>query len=238
MPRIFDRNMFIMLFSIMLGVVIITFFVADIMARTSTEEELTTKYTAEKRELEQKNANFTTRLLSSLSYFDKARELRSSGNYNFDLGYIWYNSALNEDENQTFNNYKNSTINHCVMSIENYSLGYDNFGVAKNMFINTLNYSGQFSNLVNLYVNLSKSAAKLCTLRTTASNYLMALAENLTYTNGSATFMGNMSNLTELLNDTLAEYENELAEYNELEDLIEKEYNIVGFSEIREEIAK
>jgi len=236
MPREFDRNLFIMLISVMLGVVIITFFAADIMARTSTEDRLTTKYTAEKNELEAKNTNFTTRLLSSLSYLDKARELRSQGNYNFDLAYIWYTSALNEDENETFQTYKNSTIENCLLAVENYSLGYDNFGVAKSMFVNTQNYSGKFSNLVGLYVNLSKSAAKLCMLRNNASNYLINLAENLTYTNGSATFMMNMSNITELLNDTLAQYMSMVMAYNELEDLIEKEYNIVGFSEIREEV--
>lgn len=236
MPRIFDRNMFIMLFSVMLGVVIITFFAADIMARTSTEEELTTRYTAEKNELEAKNTNFTTRLLSSLSYLDKARELRSQGNYNFDLGYIWYISALNEDENETFYTYKNSTIDNCLLAIENYSLGYDNFGVAKSMFVKTQEHSGKFSNLIGLYVNLSESAAKLCMLRNNASNYLIALAENLTYVNEGAAFMGNMSNLTDLLNSTLAQYLDELRNYDELEDMIEKEYNIVGFSEIREEI--
>ena len=236
MPRVFDRNMFIMLFSIMIGVVIITFFAADIMARTSTEEELTTRYTAEKKELEEKNTNFTTRLLSSLSYLDKARELRSQGNYNFDLAYIWYTTTLNEDEEEKFTAYKNDTITHCMHAIENYSLGYDNFGVAKSMFTNTMNYSGKFSNLVNLYVNLTQSAAKLCMLRETASNYLIDLAENLTYVDGAASFKQNMSNITELLNNTLAEYMQELGNYNELEDGIEREYNIVGFSEIREEL--
>lgn len=236
MPREFDRNLFIMLISVMVGVVIITFFAADLMARTSTEDRLTTKYTAEKNELEAKNTNFTTRLLSSLSYLDKARELRSQGNYNFDLAYIWYTSALNEDENETFQTYKNSTIENCLLAVENYSLGYDNFGVAKSMFVNTQNYSGKFSNLVGLYVNLSESAAKLCMLRNNASNYLIKLAENLTYTNGSAMFITNMSNITGLLNGTFAQYMSMLMVYNELEDLIEKEYNIVGFSEIREEV--
>jgi len=236
MPRVFDRNMFIMLFSVMLGVVVITFFAADIMARNSTEEKLTTQYNAEKNEIEAKNANFTTRLLSSLSYLDKARELRSQGNYNFDLAYIWYTSALSANQNETFNNYKNSTIENCLLAIENYSLGYDNFGVARSMFEKTRNYSGEFSNLVGLYVNLSESAGKLCMLRNNASNYLINLAENLTYTNGSASFMINMSNITDLLNSTLLEYMNLLMIYDELEDLIEKEYNIVGFSEIREEL--
>ena len=235
MPKEFNRNMFIMLFSIMIGVILITFFTADIMKNIEWEKK-EQQHQTEINTLESENTNFTTRLLSSLSYLDKARELRSSGNYHFDLAYIWYTSAINEDENGTFNTYKNSTIENCLLAIENYSVGYDNFGVAKSMFGNTLKYSGEFSNLVDLYINLSNSAAKLCMLRNTASNYLIYLAENLTYTDGAATFMGNMSNITDLLNSTLAEYLSELEDYDNLENLIEKEYNIVGFSEIREEL--
>ena len=36
--RLFDRNMFIMLSAIMVGVVIITFFVADIIKQTEVED--------------------------------------------------------------------------------------------------------------------------------------------------------------------------------------------------------
>ncbi len=235
MPREFNRNMFIMLVSVMIGIIIVTFFVADIMKNIEWEEK-EQQHQTQMDTLESKNTNFTTRLLSSLSHLDKARELRASGNYHFDLAYVWYTSAINEDENQTFNTYKNSTIENCYLAIENYSIGYDNFGVAKNMFSNTLNFSDTFSNLVELYVNITNSAARLCLLRNNASMYIIYLAENLTFRDGGAEFMNNMSNITDLLNNTLIKYLNELKNYNELEDLIEKEYNIVGFSEIREEV--
>jgi len=235
MSREFNRNMFIMLVSVMIGIIIVTFFVADIMKNIEWEEK-EQQHQTQMDTLESKNTNFTTRLLSSLSYLDKARELRASGNYHFDLACVWYTSAINEDENQTFNTYKNSTIENCYLAIENYSIGYDNFGVAKNMFSNTLKFSDTFSNLVELYVNITNSAARLCLLRNNASMYIIYLAENLTFRDGGTEFMNNMSNITDLLNNTLLKYLNELKNYNELEDLIEKEYNIVGFSEIREEV--
>ena len=231
MARVFDRNIFIMLLSVMVGVIIITFFVADIMARTQEGE----KYQIEIASIESQNVNFTTRLLSSLSYLDKSRESRSTGNYHFDLAYIWYISTLSVNDNISFDTYKTRSIDNCTSAIDIYELAYDNFGVAENMFTATIDYSGDFNNLVKLYVELSESGANLCQLRINASRYVMYLCENISFVGESVFIDPNATGLQELLNETIEEYQTELANYDELGDSIEKEYNIVGFSEIREE---
>jgi len=231
MGREFDRNIFIMLLSIMIGVIIITFFVSDIIARTDEGE----KHKIEIKSIEQQNTNFTTRLLSSLGYLDKARESRAEGNYHYDLAYLWYSSALVLTDNETLNTYKNSTFDNCSLAIESYNLGFSNFGVAQDQFEGTLAYSEGFSNLVNLYINLAESAANLCQLRINASTYILYLAENLTLVNGTAGFSGNVLDLNDMLNQTIGNYNSELQNYGNINDSIEKEYNIVGFSEIREE---
>jgi len=232
MGREFDRNMFIMLLAVMVGVSIITFFAADLIARTDEGE----KHKIEIESIEQQNTNFTTRLLSSLGYLDRARESRSEGNYHYDLAYLWYSSALVLTDNETLNAYKNSTFDNCSLAIESFTLGFSNFGVAQDQFEVTLTYSQDFSNLVNLYIDLAKSAGNLCQLRINASTCILYLAENLTLIDGSAGFSGNVSDLNDLLNQTIEDYNNELINnYGKISNSIEKEYNIVGFSEIREE---
>ena len=69
MVKIFDRNMFVMFLSIMIGIIIITFFIADIKARSEEEE----KYTIQIGNIEQKNLNFTNFFMKSSVLLDQAR---------------------------------------------------------------------------------------------------------------------------------------------------------------------
>lgn len=232
MAKLFDKNMFIMMISIMIGVVIITFFIADINARTQEEE----KYQTQIENIEKQNVNFTTRLLSSLGYLEKARDSRATGEYHFDLSYLWYTTALVETDNNTFHKYKNSSLDNCTYSIYYYDISYDNFGVAQKMFLNTLNYTYGFKDLVNLYVNLTRSGENLCKLRINTTIYIQSIVENMTFKDGGVNFSTNISNLTALLNESLSAFNNELEIYQGIESDIEKEYNIVGFSEIREQM--
>ena len=64
MVKIFDRNIFIMLLSIMVGVIIITYFFADIKARSEEED----KYTTEIGNIQQQETGSTVKM--SLFHFD------------------------------------------------------------------------------------------------------------------------------------------------------------------------
>jgi len=236
MVRVFDRNMFIMLLSIMVGVIIITYFYADIQNRMRTEK-LISKHTTEIKIIESKNINFTNGFIQSLGLLDLAREYRTDGNYNFDLAMMWYRSALSELNVDKLNDYRSKTINDCDSAIVNYTFSYDNFIEAKNRFNFTkgfVNYDVYLS-ILDLYVNLAESGSKLVSLRINASNYLKNIAENLTIKNNTVSYMTNISGLLELFNKTILRYHAEEDIYSDIEDQIEKEYDIIGFSEIREE---
>jgi len=141
---------------------------------------------------------------------------------------------LNADK---LNDYRSKTINDCDSAIVNYTFSYDNFIEAKNRFNFTkgfVNYDVYLS-ILDLYVNLAESGSKLVSLRINASNYLKNIAENLTITNNTVSYMTNISGLLELFNKTILRYHAEEDIYSDIEDQIEKEYDIIGFSEIREE---
>jgi hypothetical protein len=235
MVREFDRNMFIMLLAVMIGVIVITYFAGDIV-NSMHREELILKHTQEIETIESKNINFTTRFLDSMGDLDRARENRANGNYNFDLAFIWYTSALSEKNISNFELYKAWTIYNCDDAVYNYTLSNSNFGVAKTNFVKTksfTHYEG-YRNLLDLYVNLTESGERLTMLRINASLYLRNLADNLTITDGTVGFSVNVSELLDLFNETQLIYQVELGIYNLLEEQIEKEYNILGFSEERE----
>ena len=119
MVRLFDRNMFIMLLAIMIGAIIITYFIADIQNR-SRIETLTIEHTAEIETIEGKNINFTNRFLKSSVLLDGAREDRAFGDYHFDLAFLWYNSALLEKNNGTMELYKTRCIENCTSAMPKY----------------------------------------------------------------------------------------------------------------------
>jgi len=225
-----------MLLSIMIGVIIITYFYADIQNRMKTEE-LISEHTAEIKTIKSKNINFTNGFIHSLGLLDLAREYRADGNYNFDLAMIWYSSALSELNSTRLEECKTRVLNNCDNAIVNYTYSCNNFIEARNRFELTkglVNYKVYVS-ILDLYVNLTESGSKLVTLRINASNYLKNIVENITIVNNSVSYMSNVTSLLDLFNSTIAEYFEEENIYSGIEDQIEKEYNIIGFSEIREE---
>ncbi len=236
MSRIFDKNMFIMLLSIMIGVIIITFFIADIMRRSDIEE-LEKEHIMEIQNIEKKNLNFTSSFLSSMGDLDRARENRAEGNYYFELASIWYSSAWSEINESKMNTYKISSIDNCENALIYYKLSYNNFLIAKSHFEITkelVDYDYNFLNLLDLYMNLSGSAANLSNLRIQSSIYLEYLAENITMVEGRVEFLINMTDIQDLYNQSIESYNIEFMKYNEIDEEIEKEYDIFGFSEDRE----
>ncbi|MEF8849029.1 MAG: hypothetical protein V5A68_07855, partial [Candidatus Thermoplasmatota archaeon] len=232
MEKKFDRNMFIMLFAIMLGVVIITYFVADIARRSeieNLESEIKTK-NIEIENVKEDNINFTTRFLKSSGVLDKAREDRADGNYNFDVGFLWYTTALSEQNATQLENYKNKTIVKCENAMVNYTYSHKNFNSASDFYIKTKNYTvyNEYLSLLDLYVNLSKSGSKLTMHRYNASLYLKYLAENLTLENNKVVYNENISDLQDSFNESTMMYQQESETFEQLSDEI-TEYDIEGF---------
>ena len=228
MAREFDRNMFIMLLSIMIGAIIITYFAADIVRRSEIES-----LTTEIETIEERNINFTDHFMKSSVLLDSAKDDRAFGNYHFDLAFLWYNSALSEKNSSTMELYKNRTIDNCTNAMPNYLNSNNNFEEAKGSFNDTKAYTSydKYIEILDLYVNLTGSGAKLAMLRYNASVYLKYLAENLTLINGTVTYLENVSELMDLFNETLDAYDEELEVYEEYKDVID-EYEF--FEEIRE----
>lgn len=234
MVRLFDKNIFIMLLSIMIGAVVITYFVADLQF-SSDKEVLITQHTATISGIKEKNIDFTTYFIKSLGLLDMARVDRATGNYHFDLAFMWYTSALSETNNTKMELYKARIIDNCTNAMEKYDLSHDNFATANSFFNDTIAHIQyeSYSDLLNLYVNLTDSGMQLTLLRNDASMYLKYLAENLTFVGGEVLFSTNVSEILELFNTTQDLYGAMAQEYIEIEGQIEKEYDIEGFSEER-----
>jgi hypothetical protein len=220
----------------MIGFVIVTYFVADIVHKSQLEE-INTEHVSEIKTIEQNNINFTSSFLESSVLLDSAREDRAFGNYHFDLAQLFYTSALSEDNESIMNNYKNKSMSNCSKAMPNYLTAHDNFLISTNFFEKTKSFTTyeNYLSLLSKYVNLTQSGAKVTLLRYNASMYLKMIVENITYVNGSS-MLENSTNVTELLNlfnETLVMYAGAAAEYVEIQDEID-EYDIKGFSTIRE----
>ncbi|MBN2603524.1 MAG: hypothetical protein JXA91_05290 [Candidatus Thermoplasmatota archaeon] len=233
MARIFDRNLFIMLFSVMIGVVVITYFLADIVNQTKIDQ-LTARHTVEIENIEEMNINFTNNFLESSVLLDSAREFRAFGNYHFDLASLFYTSALSEKNISKIYDYKNRSIDNSSNAMPKYLNSYLNFKSASDFFNNTKKHTtyDNYLELLDLYVKLTNSGAILTMLRYNASMYLKYLAENITIQNGAA-FVTNETGLMDLLNMTLMMYGVEAGNYDDIEQDI-AEYDIKGFSPNRE----
>lgn len=234
--RVFDRNMFIMAIAIMLGIVVITYFVADIVHKSQIQE-LNTEHTNEIEIIEENNINFTSSFLESSVLLDSAREDRAFGNYHFDIGQLFYTSALSETNSTVIMSYKNISIDNCTLAMPKYLNSHQNFDQASVFFNNTKKFTlyDNYVELLNLYVNLSNSGAKLTMLRYNASQYLIMLAENITISSNGSVVLENVTELEALFNETMAMYGMELGTYEEIQDEID-EYDIKGFSTIREPV--
>ena len=233
MAREFDRNTFIMLSAIMVGVVIITYFAADIVNRSKIET-LTTEYDTQITTINEQNQNFINCFFKASVVLDQAREDRAFGNYHFDLAFLWYNSALYEKNSSTLELYKIRGIDNCTESLPYYVNSYGNFEDARIYFKETMSNTtyDRHINIIELYINLTYSGSNLSMHRYNASLYLMYLLENLTFDplNNSATYKTNVSGLLTLFYATMDSYNEELKVYDDIQQAID-EYEF--FEEIR-----
>jgi len=223
MAREFTKNMFVMLLSIMVGAIIVTYFVGDIVYQSNIRS-LTTQHTVEIETIEGKNINFTDHFLKSSVLLDSAREDRAFGNYHFDLAFLWYQSALSERNSSLMELYKNRTIDNCTNAMPQYLNSHQNFESAKSSFNDTKPYTSyeKYLEILDLYVGLTGSGARLAMLRYNATMYLKQLAENLTMINGTAGYSENISELMDLFNKTIEDYEDELGTYEEYQEEIDE----------------
>ena len=234
MAKEFDRNMFIMLAAIMVGVIIITFFVADIINK-STIETLTIEHDVAIQDVHSKNENFTDNFLQGSIIMDSAREIREVANLNFDFALFWFNDAL-AGANVWFNNkWINSTenltsrcIKNCTDAMIKYMASYNKFGESGPHFSNAKNFTDRdrYIEVLGYYIAFSQAGKKITLLRYNASKFLKLAAENLSLgeTELVIYLMQNYSIMEEL-------YAYSLSEYEELKEQID-EYTF--FDEIRE----
>ena len=224
MAREFDRNIFIMLFAIMIGIIIITYFVADIVNRSKIED-LTTQYEGEITTVIVQSENFTSHFLRSSVILDQAREDRAFGNYHFDLAFLWYQSALSETNSTLMGLYKVRGTDNCTNALPYYFNSNLNFKDAEGFFNDTKQYSEiKHLEILDLYTKLTDSGAKLSKLRYSASQYLMYIIENLTFNveNNNVTYLGNVSGLIVLFEEAMESYAGELGTYEELQEEIDE----------------
>ncbi len=220
MAKLFDRNMFIMMVAIMTGIVIVTFFIADIVNQSKIEV-LTEEHVVEIDDINSRNENFTDYFLQGSVTIDSGREVREVGNYYFDFALFWYTTALANMTNASIN----KCIESCWSAMAEYTTSYDKFDSSKPYFEEAKTYTDRYGTILDQYINFVKAGQNITLLRYSASNYLRQIAENLTLGNNE-----NISMLMELFNETTGLYDEALGEYEELKDLID-EY--LFFSEIR-----
>jgi len=225
MVRVFTRNMFIMLLSIMVGAIIITFFIGDIMNRTKIET-LTTEHQAEITSISSKSENFTSYFLKSSVVLDLARSDLALGNYHFDLALLWYNSGLAETDSLTLESYKTWGIDNLSLAMPNYIYSYDNYLEAKSFFNDTKFYTNYklYLDILDLYISLADSGSNLSMLRYNASTFLAYLTENLTFDekNNTVVFLVNVTDLLLSFDSAMEAYNNELEKYNEYQNAIDE----------------
>ncbi len=214
MSREFNRNMFIMLFAIMIGAIIITYFAADITRQTQIDE-LTESHVVEIAGINNKNENFTDNFLEGSLRMDSARETREVANYYFDFAFFWYNTALANTTNMTIQ----QCVENCTDAMNQYLTAYEKFGESKPSFKAAKNFTDKekYIEVLGYYERLSDAGKNITILRYNMSSYLMKMAQNLS--------IGNMSNivmLEELFNETMDLYGGALEEYEELKDQIDE----------------
>ena len=233
MGKEFTRNMFVMLLSIMIGVIIITYFIGDIINRSKIDT-LNAEHEEEIVTLKGQNENFTSHFLKSSGVLDQAREDRAFGNYHFDLGLLWYQSALSQKNITLLDLYKIRAIDNCTNAFPNYINSYYNFLESKDYFNETkafITYT-KYLNLLDLYINLTDAGSRLTMLRYDATKYLMYLTENLTFNpeTNNVTYLMNVTDLMMLFNGAMFGYNEVLEEFEDYQEEID-EYEF--FDEIR-----
>jgi hypothetical protein len=223
MAREFTQNMLIMLVSIMVGVVIITYFAADIINRSKIDT-LNIQHTVEIGDINSRNENFTNYFLQGSIKMDSAREVREVANYYFDFALFWFNNAL---ANQSTNLTKKCIVN-CTKAMAQYLASYENFGNSTPYFEKARNYTNntRYQEVLGYYIGFAHAGQNITMLRYNASDYLRRAAENLSF--------GHMGNVTMLLeNFTVLEaaYQGAQQQYENYRGQID---GYLFFSEIRE----
>lgn len=212
-----------MLVSIMVGVVIITFFIGDIINQ-SRIDTITIQHVTEISDIHSRNENFTNYYLQGAVKMDSAREVREMGNYHFDFALFWFNNALaNQSENLT-----KLCIDNCTDAMEKYLSAHENFGKSRPYFINAKNYTDnpRYLEVLGYYIGFADAGQNIAILRYNASDYLRRAAENLSF--------GNMDLVVLLMdNFTFIEqtYQEALQQYQEYRYKID---GYIFFSTIRE----
>ena len=223
MTREFTRNMFIMLVSIMVGVIIITFFVGDIINRSKIDT-LTEQHIVEISDINSRNENFTNYYLQGAVKMDSAREVREVANYHFDFALFWFNNALaNQSKNLT-----KQCIDNCTNAMQKYLASHENFGKSKPYFEFARNFTNnsRYLEVLGYYIGFADAGQNITMLRYSASDYLRRAAENLSF--GS---IENVTLLWEMFNETEQAYEGAQQEYQEYRYQID---GYIFFSTIRE----
>jgi hypothetical protein len=195
MAREFTRNMLIMLVAIMVGAVIITYFLADIINR-STIDTMTIQHNVEIVDINSRNENFTNYCLQGSIKMDSAREVREVANYYFDFALYWFNNALAASNK----NLTRQCVDNCTQAMGKYLNAHESFGKARPFFETAKNYTtkAQYLEVIGYYIGFSHAGQNITMLRYNASDYLRRAAENLSF--------GHMENVTALMaNFTLIE---------------------------------
>jgi hypothetical protein len=216
--------MLIMMIAIMVGVVIITFFLADVVNQTEIDT-ITYDFQVEIMDVHSRNENFTNNFLQGSILMDSSREIREVGNYHFDFALFWYNTALT--------NYSDELITLCIFNcsnaMDNYLTSYESFGKSSPFFHEATLFTEKenYIEVLGYYMSFAESGETITLLRYNASRFLRYAAENLS--------QGNME-LVELLMENFSFVQGQYQQA--LEDYDEKKAQIDGylfFNEIREE---
>ncbi|GAG05856.1 unnamed protein product, partial [marine sediment metagenome] len=157
----------------MIGIIVITYFVADIVRRSQIET-LTTEYESEIEEIISMTENFTNNFLQGSVKMDSARETREVGNYYFDFALFWYSTAL---VNTTNSSIQQCTEN-CTDAMVQYLASYQKFGDSKPYFETAKTYTDKYLVILGYYVAFAQSGMNITMLRYNASQYLKYAAEN------------------------------------------------------------
>jgi hypothetical protein len=227
------KNLLLILMTFIIIICLIVYFVSY-NYYNSEIEYLNKLHLDEIQSIEEKNNNFNNVFIESLILEDSATIDRLLGNYHFDLALIFYNETLKQNDEIKMNEYKNITISNCDIANKVYLISSQNYKISKTFFNKSKNYTENINylNLIDIYINLTKSGEKLSLYRYNSSILLKQLTENITYIDGSAD-QGNVTIILNLFYQNLTKYDQEIEIYEELLDDIE-EYDLFGFNPNRE----
>lgn len=173
-----------------------------------------------------KGENFTYHLLRSMSLLDISSEIRRNGTLHFDYAArIWYPQ----------HDYQR-VIDNCSKAMDDYQDAREKFDLAQDYFLETKQYTSiePYLEILDLYVELSKSGHSLSRLRYNASEKLRDIAQDLL----NESLSENISELLDLFNNTLLDFDTQFQQgssgYQDIIDEIEEEHG--GFFNPKREI--